>query len=116
MMFCLQGDIIVRQLFEMLYMGYKVTAHEAGLSNRLSRARLRPTLLASDAVEVVHDVSTCVMVDILVVVTSGVVLIDVASRLSWNSPIGMRAGSSHSGGTSQHLAGLVYLSVGVGLG
>ena len=74
-------------MFAMLYMVYKVTAHEAGLSNRLSRARLRPTLLASDAVEVVHDVS----------------------RLLLNSPIGARAGSSHSGGTSQHLAGLAFL-------
>ena len=69
--------------------------------------------MASDAVEVVHDASTCVMVDIVVAVTSRVVVIDVASRLLLNSSIGVRAGSSHSGGTSQHLAGLVFLLVGV---
>ena len=69
--------------------------------------------VASDGVEVAHDVSTCVMVDIVVVVTSRVVVIDVASRLLLNSSIGVRAGSSHSGGTSQHLAGLVFLLVGV---
>ena len=65
--------------------------------------------MASDGVEVAHDVSTCVMVDIVVVVTSRVVVIDVASRLLLNSSIGVRAGSSHSGGTSQHLAGLAFL-------
>ena len=102
------------QLNGLVRHGLEVTAHEAIFSNRLSRVRLRPTLLASDAVEVVHDASTCVMVDIIVVVTSRVVLIDVASRLLLNSPIGVRAGSSHSGGTSQHLAGLVCLFVRVG--
>ena len=71
--------------------------------------------MASDAVEVVHDASTCVMVDIVVAVTSRVVVIDVASRLLLNSSIGVRAGSSHSGGTSQHLAGLLFRVVRVGL-
>ena len=71
--------------------------------------------MASDGVEVAHDVSTCVMVDIVVVVTSRVMIIDVASRLLLNSPIGVRAGSSHSGGTLPHLAGLVCLFLGVGL-
>ena len=36
-------------------------------------------------------------------------------RLLLNSPIGVRAGSSHSGGTAQHLARLVFLPSGVGL-
>ena len=36
--------------------------------------------VASDAVSVVHDVGTCVMVDIVVVVTSRVVEIGVGSR------------------------------------
>ena len=71
--------------------------------------------MASDGVEVAHDVSTCVMVDIVVVVTSRVMIIDVASRLLLNSPIGVRAGSSHSGGTSQHLAGLLFQVGRVGL-
>ena len=58
--------------------------------------------VASDVVDLVRNVRICLMVDVGAV-TSRVVEIDVASRLLLNSPIGVRAGSSHSGGISLHL-------------